>query len=63
MAINAEVFRKLQEINAQVERVSEVMVEVTAASDQQSHGMEQIHGWRIQMLTRLGDQRTQAIRA
>ena len=32
-------------------------------ADKLNHGMEQIHGWRVQMLARLGDQRTQAIRA
>jgi methyl-accepting chemotaxis protein len=42
VVINAEVMANLEEINKQVNQVSEVMAEIAAASDQQSQGVEQI---------------------
>jgi methyl-accepting chemotaxis protein len=43
VVINEEVLKNLEEINQQVNRVSEVMSEIAAASDQQSQGIEQIN--------------------
>jgi methyl-accepting chemotaxis protein len=43
VAINDEVIRNLQEINDQVHKVSEVMSEIAAASEQQSQGVDQIN--------------------
>jgi methyl-accepting chemotaxis protein len=40
--INQEVLVNLDEINAQVNKVSEVMAEIASASDQQSQGIDQI---------------------
>lgn len=40
--INQEVLSNLEEINQQVRKVSEVMAEMAAASDQQSEGIDQI---------------------
>lgn len=40
---NAEVMKKLGEINEQVNKVGEVMEEIVAASDQQSQGVDQIN--------------------
>jgi len=40
---NAEVMKKLDEINEQVNKVGEVMEEIVAASDQQSQGVDQIN--------------------
>jgi methyl-accepting chemotaxis protein len=40
--INQEVIKNLDEINTQVEKVSEVMSEIAAASEQQNQGIEQI---------------------
>jgi methyl-accepting chemotaxis protein len=40
--INREVLSNLEEINQQVRKVSEVMAEMAAASDQQSEGIDQI---------------------
>jgi methyl-accepting chemotaxis protein len=40
--INQEVLVNLEEINAQVNKVSEVMAEIASASDQQSQGIDQI---------------------
>jgi methyl-accepting chemotaxis protein len=42
VAINQEVLKNLQEIGMQVNKVSEVMAELAAASDQQSQGVDQI---------------------
>jgi methyl-accepting chemotaxis protein len=42
VAINHEVLANLDEINRQVRKVSEVMAEMAAASDQQSEGIDQI---------------------
>ena len=42
VAINREVLSNLDEINQQVRKVSEVMAEMAAASDQQSEGIDQI---------------------
>ena len=42
VAINQEVLSNLDEINQQVRKVSEVMAEMAAASDQQSEGIDQI---------------------
>ncbi len=42
VAINHEVLSNLDEINQQVRKVSEVMAEMAAASDQQSEGIDQI---------------------
>src|SRR5207244_6281044 len=41
VALNQEVLSNLQEINGQIEKVSEVVAEIAAASDQQSQGVEQ----------------------
>lgn len=41
--LNQEVLRDLEEIRTQVDRVSEVMAEIAAASEQQSQGVEQIN--------------------
>jgi methyl-accepting chemotaxis protein len=41
--INQEVLRNLEEITQQVRKVSEVMGEIAAASDQQSRGIDQIN--------------------
>jgi methyl-accepting chemotaxis protein len=38
VVINQEVMKNLEEINAHAKRVSEVMAEIAAASDQQSQG-------------------------
>ena len=43
VAMNQEVMANLEEINKQVNQVSEVMAESAAASDQQSQGVEQIN--------------------
>ena len=43
VALNHEVLTNLEEINLQVQKVSEVMAEIAAASDQQSQGVEQIN--------------------
>jgi methyl-accepting chemotaxis protein len=43
VAINQEVIKNLDEIRIQIRKVSEVMAEVAAASDQQSQGVEQIN--------------------
>ncbi|RPI28129.1 MAG: HAMP domain-containing protein [Acidobacteria bacterium] len=42
VAINQEVLSNLEEINQQVRKVSDVMAEMAAASDQQSEGIDQI---------------------
>ncbi len=42
VAINQEVTQNLTEINAHVKRVSEVIAEIAASSDQQSQGVEQV---------------------
>jgi len=42
VAINQEVLTNLEEINQQVRKVSDVMAEMAAASDQQSEGIDQI---------------------
>ena len=42
VSINQEVLANLEEITTQVNRVSEVMAEIAAGSDQQSEGIEQI---------------------
>ena len=41
--LNAEVSQNLVEINAQIEKVSVVMTEISAASEQQNQGVEQIN--------------------
>ncbi len=43
VSINSEVMKNLEEINQQVMKVSEVMAEIAAASDQQSQGIEQVN--------------------
>jgi methyl-accepting chemotaxis protein len=43
VALNHEGLRHLQGIRTHVHKVNEVMGEITAASDQQSQGLEQIH--------------------
>ena len=43
VAINTEVLTNLEEINKQVNQVTEVMAEIAAASDQQAQGVEQIN--------------------
>ena len=43
VAINHEVLKNLEEIGSQVRKVTEVMAEITAASDQQSQGINQIN--------------------
>ena len=49
VAMNVEVLKTLGAINAQVVKVSEVVAEIAAASQQQSHGVEQINGSVLQM--------------
>lgn len=43
VSLNAEVSQNLEEINAQIEKVSVVMAEIAAASEQQNQGVEQIN--------------------
>jgi methyl-accepting chemotaxis protein len=43
VSINQEVLKNLEEISGQVKKVSDVMGEIAAASDQQSQGVEQIN--------------------
>lgn len=43
VAINQEVLKNLEEINLQINRVTEMMTEIAMASDQQSHGIEQVN--------------------
>ena len=43
VSINQEVMKNLVEINEQVNKVSEVMAEIAASSDQQSKGVEQVN--------------------
>jgi methyl-accepting chemotaxis protein len=43
VAINQEVLKNLDEINAQIRKVSEVMAEIAGASEQQSQGIEQVN--------------------
>jgi methyl-accepting chemotaxis protein len=43
VAINQEVLKNLDEINGQIKKVSEVMAEIAAASEQQSQGVDQIN--------------------
>ncbi len=43
VAINHEVLKNLEEINGQVKKVSEVMAEIAAASEQQSAGVSQVN--------------------
>src|SRR6185436_16315840 len=38
VALNVEVFRNLEDITEQVQKVSEVMAEISAASDHQTQG-------------------------
>ena len=47
--INLEVLKNLEEINAHARRVSEVMAEIAAASDQQSQGVGQVNTAMEQM--------------
>jgi methyl-accepting chemotaxis protein len=47
--INQEVMKNLEEINAHAKRVSEVMAEIAAASDQQSQGVGQVNTAMEQM--------------
>jgi uncharacterized phage infection (PIP) family protein YhgE len=49
VTLNAEVLRNLTEINEQVNKVSEVMIEIAASSDQQSQGIIQINAAVDQM--------------
>ena len=49
VTINEQVLENLQSIGSQVHKVSEVMVEIAAASEQQSQGVEQINGSVTQM--------------
>lgn len=49
VALNQEVLANLEEINGQIQKVSEVVAEIAAASDQQSQGVEQIHSAIEQM--------------
>jgi len=49
VTINEEVLVNLQEIDAQVNKVSEMMAEIAAASDQQSEGVSQINSAIEQM--------------
>jgi methyl-accepting chemotaxis protein len=49
VTINEEVLVNLQEIDAQVNKVSEMMAEIAAASDQQSEGVGQINSAIEQM--------------
>jgi methyl-accepting chemotaxis protein len=43
VVLNQEVLKNLEEINGQAQKVSEVMDEVAAASEQQSQGVEQVN--------------------
>lgn len=43
VSVNTEVLQNLEEINAQTNKVSEVMAEIAAGSQQQSQGVEQIN--------------------
>jgi uncharacterized phage infection (PIP) family protein YhgE len=43
VSINQEVLSNLQEINKEVNRVTEMMAEIATASDQQSQGIDQIN--------------------
>ena len=43
VSVNQEVMKNLQDINTQVNKVSEVMAEIAAASNQQTQGIEQIN--------------------
>jgi methyl-accepting chemotaxis protein len=49
VAINHEVMKNLEEINGHAKRVSEVMAEIAAASDQQSQGVGQVNTAMEQM--------------
>ncbi len=49
VSINQEVLKNLTEINGQVNKVSAVMAEIAAASDQQSQGVEQVNSAVEQM--------------
>jgi methyl-accepting chemotaxis protein len=44
VALNREVMQNFQEINSSIEKVVDVMAEISAASDQQSAGVTQING-------------------
>jgi hypothetical protein len=43
VSIYKEVLRNLEEINGQVRKVGEVMVDIAAASEQQTHGVDQVN--------------------
>jgi methyl-accepting chemotaxis protein len=43
VALNVEVLRNLEEINGQIQKVSNVMAEIAAASEQQSQGIDQVN--------------------
>ncbi|MBP9698520.1 MAG: methyl-accepting chemotaxis protein, partial [Elusimicrobia bacterium] len=49
VTINHEVMKNLEEINGHAKRVSEVMAEIAAASDQQSQGVGQVNTAMEQM--------------
>jgi methyl-accepting chemotaxis protein len=49
VTINQEVMKNLEEINGHAKRVSEVMAEIAAASDQQSQGVGQVNTAMEQM--------------
>jgi methyl-accepting chemotaxis protein len=49
VAMNAEVLKTLGAINGQVEKVSGIIAEIAAASEQQSQGVDQINGAVSQM--------------
>ena len=49
VVINQEVMKNLEEINGHAKRVSEVMAEIAAASDQQSQGVGQVNTAMEQM--------------
>ena len=49
VALNLEVLKTLEAINAQVEKVSGVVAEIAAASEQQTQGVGQINGAVLQM--------------
>jgi methyl-accepting chemotaxis protein len=49
VTMNAEVLKTLGAINAQVVKVSDVVAEIAAASEQQSQGVDQINGAVLQM--------------
>jgi len=51
VTMNAEVLKTLGAINAQVVKVSDVVAEIAAASEQQSQGVEQINGAVLSMNT------------